>query len=62
MRRVGFEEGETPVRIRGVVIDVERLEDDRVALTLRLRRAAVPAGAQGRAQATPPVGVRIALP
>src|SRR5712675_1722033 len=61
-RRAGFEEGETPVRILGVVTDVERLEDDRVALTLRLRRAAIPAGDQGRAQATPPVGVRITLP
>jgi competence protein ComEC len=61
-RRVGFEEGATPVRVRGVVIDVDRLEDDRVALTLRLRRAAIPVGAQGLAQATPPVGVRLTLP
>ena len=61
-RRLGFEEGTTPVRVRGTVTDVERLEDDRVCLTVRLRRATIPAGADGGGHATPRVGVRLTLP
>ena len=61
-RRLGFEEGVTPVRVRGLVSDVERLEDDRVCLTVRLRRATIPAGADGGGHATARVGVRLTLP
>jgi competence protein ComEC len=61
-RRLGFEEGATPVRLRGVVIDRDRLEDDRVSLTLRLTRFAIPAGGGGGEQAAPPVGIRLTCP
>jgi competence protein ComEC len=61
-RRCGFEEGVTPVRLRGTVIDVERLEGDRVSLTLRLRRAAIPAGSAEKAHSSRSVGVRLTLP
>src|SRR5258706_6801307 len=44
-RRLGFEEGVTPVRVRGVVIDRDRLDDDRLSLTVRMTRCAIPAGA-----------------
>jgi competence protein ComEC len=61
-RRLGFEEGSTPVRVRGVVTDVERLDDDRISLTLRLQRATIPAGADGGAHLTPRIGIRLTLP
>ncbi|HYV86812.1 MAG TPA: DNA internalization-related competence protein ComEC/Rec2 [Patescibacteria group bacterium] len=61
-RRLGFEEGITPVRVRGVLIDRDRLEDDRLSLTLRMTRCAIPAGAEGGTHAAPGIGIRLTLP
>src|SRR5262245_4979030 len=43
-RRHGFEEGVTPIRIEGRVVDVETLPERRVAYLLRMRRYVVPGG------------------
>jgi hypothetical protein len=61
-RRAGFEEGATPIRLHGRVSDVERLDDDRVALVVRLERWSIPAGGADERRATPPVGARLTLP
>ena len=57
----GFREGATPIAIEGRLLDLERLPDDRLALTLRLERSSLPPSAPpepSRAR----IGVRLVVP
>src|SRR5262249_38397405 len=61
-RASGCVEGETPVRVRGVVTDVERLDRDRAALVLSPKDVVLPAGSDRRRPLAGRLGLRLTIP
>jgi competence protein ComEC len=61
-RAAGFEEGTTPIRLRGIVADVDRIADERVAIVLRLAAWTLPPGRMTGPRDAPPIGIRLTVP